>query len=570
VIPSSERIAQANKATRGGQGSAERRELARAAGLLGGLTLVSRVTGLMRDALVGALIGASPAADAFFLAFRIPNLLRRVVAEGASSSAFVPVFTSYREREGDMAALGAARAVGIVSAIVLAIVTVAGCLLSDRFVSLFAPGFGSDPAKRALTVTLTAGLFPYLWFVGMAAWAMGTLHTFRRFAEPAYGPICFNLAIVACALALWPLLRTPIFALVVGVLVGGFLQLAVQLPALWRLGMRAARANAPLRHAAVHRVGSLLVPTVVGGAVYQINIVISTVFASMLPERSISYLWYADRLFEFPLGVVAVAVGTAALPSLAGHASAARYREMAGATSYALRLVWALCIPATVGLWMLAQPIVTVLFERGEFTHADSVMTAATLRAYAVGLMGVASARVLAAAFYALELPRVPVATGLLAMVLNTACAIVLMGPVHAAAGGGAAGLVAALTNRATVADLDQIGLALATSIAITANAILLLAGVRRTLRGFDMPTLGRSALRHGIAAAAMAALLAGWSALIGRVALPASAFVELGGGLVLGAGAYMAAAVLLGSEELKELLTPMLRVGRARPGDAD
>jgi putative peptidoglycan lipid II flippase len=548
VIPLGERIAQANKPTQDGQGRGERHELARTAGLLGALTLVSRVTGLLRDAVVGALIGASPAADAFFLAFRIPNLLRRVVAEGASSSAFVPVFTSYREREGDAGALRAARAVGVVAAIVLGIVSVAGCLLADQIVALFAPGFAADPAKRALTVTLTSALFPYLWFVGMAAWAMGTLHTFRRFAVPAYGPICLNLSIVACAVALSRSLHTPVFALVVGVLAGGFLQFVVQVPSLRALGMRATRTDLTMRHPAVARVGTLLIPTVIGGAVYQINIMISTVFASMLPERSISYLWYADRLFEFPLGVVAVAVGTAALPSLAGHASAARYREMAGATSYALRLVWALCIPATVGLCMLARPIVTVLFERGEFTHADSLMTAATLRAYAAGLLGVASVRVLAAAFYALELPRVPVTTAVLTMLLNSICAVVLMGPVHATEGG-FAGLISVLSSRATLLDLDQVGIALAMSIAITINAIVLFAAATRTLRGFEMLTLRRFAVRHVAAAAIMAVALSAWSGVLDATALSTKPLVELGGGLLLGAATYLIAAVMLGSE---------------------
>jgi putative peptidoglycan lipid II flippase len=233
---------------------------------------------------------------------------------------------------------------------------------------------------------------------------------------------------------------------------------------------------------------------------------------------------------------------------------------MASATSYALRLVWALCIPATVGLWMLAGPIVTVLFERGEFTRADSIATAATLRAYAAGLMGVASVRVLASVYYALELPRVPVITALLTMLVNVVCAVVLMGPVQAA-DGAAAGVFASLINRATLADLDQVGLALAASVAISLNAVVLLLAATRALRGLEMPALWGSFARHGAAAAAMAALLSVWSAYAESV----SGVVELAGGLALGGTVYLAAAFLLGSEELKDLLAPLAQLTRPR-----
>jgi len=326
------------------------------------LTLASRVAGLARDIVVGGAFGASPAADAFFVAFRIPNLFRRVVAEGAASSAFVPVFSSELARGGPPAAAEAARVVGFASVVWLTLLVALGMAFSDTVISVFAPGFTSDPAKHALTVSLTRMTFPYLLLVGLAAWAMGVLNTFRRFAVPAFGPVMLNLAIIAAVLGLTGRLEQPVYALVVGVLVGGFLQFAVQWPALRSVGVSFGGSASAFRHPAVRRVGRLLAPTIVGGAIYQINILVATIFASLLPGQSVSYLWYADRVFEFPLGVVAVAIGTAALPTLSGQAAVGRHDEMARSVSYSLRLVWAVCLPATLGLWMLAPQIIEVLF----------------------------------------------------------------------------------------------------------------------------------------------------------------------------------------------------------------
>ena len=535
----------------------ERRELARAASVLGGLTLASRVTGLLRDVVIGALFGASPSADAFFIAFRIPNLFRRVVAEGATSTAIVPVLTSYREREGPRAALRAAGAIGIVSAIVLAGTSLLGSLFAGPIVGLFAPGFTADPAKRALTVTLTAAVFPYLGLVGMAAWAMGTLHTFRRFAPPACGPVLFNAAMIAAALGLSGHFATPVYALAVGVLVGGALQFLVQLPALRRMGLD-SDCFVP-GHPAVARVGRLLIPTLLGGAVYQINVFVGTVLGSMLPPRSISYLWYADRLFEFPLGIIAVAVGTAVLPTMASHASGARYREMSAGTEHALQLVWTLCIPATVGLWILAPSLVTGLFERGAFGRTDALLTADALRAFVIGLLGVASARVLVSVFYALERPRVPVFTGIVALFVNVFCDLVTMGPVAPAASS-TSRLIADLSTRWSMAALGHVGLALGTSIAATINALMLFAFARRLLPGLNVGRLARSAAKHACAALVMAVVLEiylGWTAGLG---LPDARYVELGGGLLIGGATYVALCVALRSEELRDLVGSLRR----------
>lgn len=506
---------------------------------------------------IGALFGASASADAFFVAFRIPNLFRRVVAEGAASTAVVPVLTSYREREGSDAALRAAGALGITSACVLGAVSLLGSRFADPIVGLFAPGFAADAAKRSLTVQLTSAVFPYLGLVGMAAWAMGTLHTFRRFAAPALGPILFNLAMIAAALGLSGLFATPVKALAVGVLVGGALQFLVQLPALAKVGL--TRHCFVLAHPAVSRVGRLLIPTIIGGAIYQINILVGTALGSMLPARSISYLWYADRLFEFPLGIIAVAVGTAVLPTMASHASSGRFPDMSAGLEHALQLVWALCIPATVGLWILAPSLVSTLFERGEFVRTDSLMTAAALRAFVLGLLGVASARVLVSVFYALERPRIPVLTGMVALVVNAACDLMTMGPV-APATSAASRFISELSTRWSVADLGHVGLALGTSVAATVNALLLFACARGVLAELMIGRLAVSAAKHAFATVVMAVVLHVYLSGIEALRLVHAKYVELGGGLFIGGIAYVASCLALRSEEVRDLLLSMRR----------
>jgi len=532
--------------------------MTRAAGILGLLTLLSRIAGLGRDVVIGAVFGTSVAADAFFVAFRIPNLFRRIVAEGAASTAFVPVFTAYRVEGGDRAAVRAASAVGGVAIVSLLGLVVLGVVLADPIVAMFAPGFADDPSKRELTVWLTAATFPYLLFVGVAAWAMGTLHTFRRFAAPAFGPVLLNLAIIVATLTLGSRLALPVDALVVGVLFGGFLQFAVQMPSLWRCGVRAGGLIHPT-HPAVARVGRLLVPTILGGAVYQINILVATLFASLLPEGSVSWLWYADRVFEFPLGIIAVAVGTAALPSLSSQASAGRHDQMVRSIDYALRLVWSLCIPAMVGLWLLAVPIVTVLLQRGAFDSTDTAMTAWALRAYVFGLLGVASVRVLAAAFYALEKPRVPVFAASVALVVNAVCDLALMGPTDPTAPWWGAGWVAWLGDLVRVANLGHAGLALGTGVAASANAVLLFVFARQRLKGLAWTPLLRCFAVHGSAAAVMGLGLLAW----GSYARAYGPYVELVGGIALGGAVYVPCALLLGSSEIRRLYASLLRLGR-------
>lgn len=546
-----------------------RRGIAKAAGILGGLTLASRIAGLARDVAVGAVFGASTAADAFFVAFRIPNLFRRIVAEGAASSAFVPVFSGELARGGPAAAAAAVRAVGLAAGVTLAVLVVLGMLFAEQVVTLFAPGFLADPAKRALTIELTRSTFPYLFFVGLAAWAMGALNSFRRFVAPSVGPVLFNLAIVGCVLLVAPRIAVPVHALVLGVLVGGFLQFAVQWPSLARVGVS---ARPPLRdaftHPAVRRVRRLLLPTIVGGAIYQINILVATIFASLLPDRSVSYLWYADRVFEFPLGIVAVAIGTAALPTLSGQAAAGQREQMAYSVSYSLRLAWAVCVPAMVGMWMLAPDIVEVLFERGLFTAIDTDMTARALRTYSVGLLSVAAVRILVSVFYAFEEPRVPVMTGCIAFVVNVVADLALMGPTDAQAEWWGAAWVAHAGDAVRIADMRHAGLALGTGIAATVNAALLywLASKRLTSLG-SQQTVTAAGL-HAAAAAVMGVFLAGWRWAGGAlVAEPWQAWWAVVGGVPAAGLVYAAMALALGSEEINEVARGVRRRLRRSAG---
>jgi putative peptidoglycan lipid II flippase len=542
--------------------SAARRGIAEAAGSLGGLTLLSRITGLLRDVVIAAFFGAGSGADAFFVAFRIPNLFRRIVAEGAASAAFVPVFTERLIRGGRQAALGAAGAVGSVSFALLTAITVAGVVWADELVGLLSPGFGSEPGKLALAGRLTAMMFPYLVLVGSAAWAMGTLHTFRRFTAPALGPILLNLSIICAAALIAPRLAVPVYGLAVGVLAGGILQVLVQVPSLGAEGLRPSML-AGSGDGAVGRVGALLVPTLFGGAVYQLSVLVATLFASLLPAGSVSWLWYADRLFEFPLGIVAVAVGTAALPTLARQAKSGRVEEMADSLGYSLRLVWSLALPAAVALWMLAPLVVSALFERGSFGSSDAEMTTLALRAYTPGLLAVASVRVLVAPFYALERPRIPVIVATVALGANVLFDLALMGPTDPGAAWWGAAWVARAGDALRVADMRHAGLAAGTAMAATLNAVCLYLLVRRHLPLAASGRLGQCFLRHGTATAVMALSLWLWGLGADRLLGGVPVYFELGGAVALGGLVYLVAGRALGSSELGDLFSVLGRSSR-------
>ncbi|OGP12776.1 MAG: murein biosynthesis integral membrane protein MurJ, partial [Deltaproteobacteria bacterium GWA2_47_9] len=348
--------------------SEEKSRIARAAGVVGGATLMSRILGFVRDAFIANLFGAGMAADAFFVAFRIPNMFRRLLGEGSLTSSFIPVFTEYLTQKSREEAREMASAFFSLAMVVLSLVTIGGIILAPQIVTVLAHGFTSIPEKFTLTVTLTRMMFPYLFFIGLVALCMGILNSLRHFAAPALSPVLLNISMILSVVLLAPFFKEPVLALAIGVLIGGVSQLALQLPFLWKNGMRIKLEWKP-GHPGVVRVGWLMAPSIIGLAVTQINVLVDTIVASFLKEGTVSYLYYADRLLEFPMGIFAIAIATAVLPAMSEKAAK---NDMAGVKetfSYALRLTLFLTIPAMVGLIALGIPIISILFQRGLFSY---------------------------------------------------------------------------------------------------------------------------------------------------------------------------------------------------------
>jgi len=508
--------------------SAER-GVVRAAVVVGAATLTSRVLGFLRDLVVAQVFGAGPATDAFFVAFRLPNLLRRLVAEGALSSAFIPVFTEYLTTRSRAELIRMFRAVAGAMIVVLAALTVAGVLGAPLLVRVMAPGFFADSATGTLTVRLTRLMFPYLFFVGLGALAMGMLNAHRHFVTPALAPVMLNLAIIGAVFGVAPHLAEPVFGLAVGVLVGGLGQLVIQLPALARRGLLVA-PSLDRHHPAVTRIVRLMTPVALGQSATQLNILVDTVIASFLVGGSVSYLYYADRLVEFPLGVFGIAIATAVLPTLAEQAAGGNPQALRATLSFALRLAAVISLPAAVGLLVLREPLVRVLYQRGEFGPVETAQTAWALGFYALGLVGFASVKIGAQAFYALGDTRTPVKIAVGAMALNSVLAVSLAFP------------------------LRHGGLALATSCSASANALALAWLLRRRL-GPAAPSAARGARRGWTRIAAASSVLAAalvlggwaWPSPGGRLAEA----LWLAGMIAGGALVYVLAHLVLGSEEV-------------------
>lgn len=529
----------------------ENRAIARAAGLVSFLTFVSRIGGLLRDAVTAYLFGGTAAADAFFVAFRLPNLLRRFVAEGAMSTAFIPVFSLYRATRPADEADEAERAVATAYAIALGLLTILGVAFAPEITRLFAPGFGAEAGKLELTTELTRWTFPYIFFVSLVALIAAVLNVRRHFAAPALAPVAFNLGLIAAAVGLVRIVQPPIYALAYGVVLGGVLQVVVQIPAL-RSHHVSLRPLWRPRHEAIRRVLFLLAPTVFGSAVYHVNVMVSTIFASMLPSGAPSYLWYADRVFEFPLGVFAVALGTAALPSFSTQAARGAHDEMGDSLLFALRLTSFVTVPAAVGIYLLAAPITSVLFERGAFDWTDTQMTARAIEAAALGLWAVSMQRVLVPVYYALQDTRTPVITAAAAFVANLVFALMLMGPVSASGTSAIEGWVAAGTSSLGVVDLRHAGLSLATALAALLNLALLALLLHRRLERLSFARLAGTLGRNLAASAAMAVPAYAIAALIDwQHAAFAVRALTLAAAIGAGAATYAAAAWALGSEEI-------------------
>lgn len=454
----------------------ENHQVVRSAGLIGVATLSSRILGFLRDMVLARLFGATPAADAFFVAYRIPNLLRELFAEGSMSSAFIPVFTDYHTTRGPRDAWELASAVFTTLLTILTGLTLLGILASPAIVWLLAPGFHQDPSRLAMTTLLTQIMFPYLLFISLAALAMGVLNSVRAFAAPAFSPVLFNVCTIAAALFLSPLLSEPILGVAVGVVLGGAAQFAMQLPGLKRRGFLFGWRFEP-GHPGVRRIGALLVPSLLGMSVTQVNITVSTILASFFAGAP-TYLFYGMRLIQFPLGIFGVALATAILPTLSQQAARGSLTELRETLGFGLRMILFIILPAMAGLMLLRRPIVHLFFEHGSFTAADTAATATALLCYAVGLWAFAGVRIVVAAFYSMQDTKTPAVAAVAGVVGNLVLSLLLMGP------------------------LQHAGLALATALASMLNGAILVTALNRRLGGIDWASVGRSAGRSLIALA--------------------------------------------------------------------
>lgn len=508
----------------------EKKNIARAAGVLGFATVLSRIMGMVRDMVQSRLFGAGLYTDAFIAAFQIPNMLRRFFAEGALTSAFVPTFSEWYTQRGEEEARALANICFTLLTIVMAAVTLLGIIFSPQIVHLMFPGFAASPSKMELTVFLNRLMFPYIFFVSLVALCMGILNTVRHFFTPAISTVFLNLAMIFCAVFLHQSFRVPITAMAVGVLLGGLLQLLLQLPVLYRKGFP-IRWRLDLSHPAVRKIALLMGPSVFGVGVYYLNITVGNILASLLPQGSVSYLYYAQRLFEFPQGIFTVSVAQAVLPSMSRQAAAGELDDLKETIAFGLRLTLFITIPATAGLMVCATPIFSLLFMGGEFDFIKAAKSAQALFYYAMGLSLVALVRVIVPAFYALKDTRTPVITAFVAFILNLLFSLMLMGP------------------------LLHGGLALASTLSAFGNMAMLIYLLRRKIGPFGGRKILAAALKSALASLPMALLvfwamgLTDWT-LAGHKAAKAATLL---GAIAAGTGVYFICAHLLRCEETRD-----------------
>ncbi len=503
--------------------------IARSTTVVSAATFVSRLFGVFREQTFSHLFGAGLYMDSFVAAFRIPNLLRDLFAEGALSAAFVPVFTDTLTNKGKAEAFRLGNLVVNALNVILVVIVIAGILLAPAIVDLYAPGFGKIEGKAELTTQMTRIMFPFLLLISLAAVAMGMLNSLRHFGVPAFAPVLFNVGMIIAGFVFCPFFKPKIVGMALGVLLGGLGQWLVQMPKLWKEGFR-FQFIVSFRDPGVRRIMALMTPAILGLASTQINIFVNTLIASFLPQGSVSYLNYSFRLMNFPLGMFGVAVATVTLPVVATYAAQKDIPNVCATAASSLKLVLFLTLPSLFFLAVAARPTVSAIYQHGRFGYQDMLFTAQALVFYSLGLFAYSSVRVLAPVFYALGRARIPVLISVAAVALNIGLNLALMKP------------------------LGFKGLALATSLAALTNMGLLMLVLEKKVGSLRLPDLARYFLKILAASAAMAAVLFGiqkgvalnlaQSGLLVRWAYLAVLFV-------VAAGTYLALAQFLKIREM-------------------
>jgi putative peptidoglycan lipid II flippase len=459
------------------------RKLFKSTAIVSSMTMISRILGFIRDMIFARLFGVDSGTDAFFVAFKIPNFLRRLFAEGAFAQAFVPILSDYKEQGSKEALRQFINRTAGTLALILMFTTIVGMVAAPYLIMAFAPGFTWEAKQYDLAVQMLRITFPYLFFISSVAFAGGILNSFGKFAVPAFTPVFLNLSLIATAIWLSPLMPDPIVALAWGVFIAGAVQLLFQFPALYRLGL-IPRLHFGFKDSGVRRILKLMVPALFGVSITQINLLLDTLIASFLTTGSVSWLYYSDRLVEFPLGVFGIALATVILPSLSKNHAAEDTVAFSKSLDWGLKLVVLIGAPASLGLMMLAEPMVSTLFQYNEFKIHDVAMAGRSLMAYSLGLLGFILVKVLVPGFTSRKDMKTPVRFGIYAMVANMIFNIILVFP------------------------LAHAGLALATSLGAFFNASLLLTALLKT--GVYQPSKGWRVyiLRIILASATMTSLL--------------------------------------------------------------
>jgi putative peptidoglycan lipid II flippase len=487
---------------------------------------------------VAALLGTGPAADAFIVAFRIPNLLRRLFAEGALTSSFIPVFSDYLTSKTREESFDLARIVLTFLSLILSIVTLLGIIFSPLIVRLLAPGFHVEEMRYDLAVLLTRITFPYVLLISFVAVFMGILNSLKSFAAPAAAPIFLNVGIIGAAFFISPYLDEPVVGLAVGILIGGVLQIAIQIPWVLREGIQLLPKWNPV-HAGVIKIGLQTFPAIFGSAIYQFNHFIGTILGSTLAVGSVSWLYFADRLVQFPFGVFAIAISTASLPTMSIQASKMDLGEFRKTLSYSLRLTFFIALPSMAGLMILGKPIIRILFERGVFDSYSTVMTLKALIYYSVGLWAFSASAVISAAFFAFQDMKTPMRIAFISLIAHLALSLVLMGP------------------------LKHGGLALALSSSSIIQLIFLVYFMSRKIGKQFIPEVMFSALRSLLATGIMSIivyLIYSNLLVMDRNSGVPSLIVQLAGLIFIGMGCFVISARLFGCRELKEIKDLMIR----------